>query len=298
MNPSSLRLGPSGFLHPDWRELVTPRQTPARRAMLSTLASYIDFLEIDVTREHALRPETAMVWLNAVKDNPRFQFAALLGRSFTHDRRLEDASVRTWKNGVLPLHQSGRLGAVVMTFPWAFRFTAENREFLITVRRAFHEFPLVAEFRHESWMRDEAITTLIDYRVGLVNIDQPEYFRAMPPAALLTGPVAYVRLHGRAGHEEAQHFYTRTLPPYLYNRAELEQWRPRVERLARHAARTYVAFTNSAGARSLVNALMFAALMGEAQPGAPPDLVEHYWRELAGFRSRRPVQPRLEVEAA
>jgi uncharacterized protein YecE (DUF72 family) len=261
--------------------------------MLSTLASYLDFVEIDSTREQPLRPESALVWLNAVKDNPRFQFTALMDRTFTHDRKLDDARIRTWKRGLQPLRDAGKLGAVVMTFPWGFRYTAENREFLVALRRAFHEYLLVAEFRHESWILDEAITTLIDYRIGLVNIDQPEYFRALPPAALLTGPIAYVRMHGRLGADTAKDFHTRALPPYLYSNTELEQWRPRVERLTQHAASTYVAFTNSAGARSLVNTLMFASLLGETQQPAPPELMEHYWRELAGFRSRRPVQPRL-----
>ncbi len=84
-----------------------------------------------------------------------------------------------------------------MQFPWSFRFTAENKDFFIRLRRAFHEFPLVAEMRHSSWMAEEAVGVFLDYRVGFCNIDQPEYTRAMPPTAYLTSGVGYVRLHGR-----------------------------------------------------------------------------------------------------
>jgi uncharacterized protein YecE (DUF72 family) len=289
----SLRLGPSGFLYPEWKGLVFPKAASVKRHALSTLSSYLDMVEIEVTAERALRPETAQVWLSAVRDNPRFEFTALLGRAFTHDRRLDPAAVIGWKQGLMPLLRERRLGAVVMQFPWGFRYTKENREFLIELRRAFHEFPLVAEFRHDSWSRDEGLGTLIDYHVGLVNVDQPEYFRAMPPSALLTAPVAYVRLHGRKGRELAQDFSSSALPPYLYNRAELEDWKPRIERLAAHAARTYVVATNAHGARSVVNTLQLAYLLGDTQRPAPPELLETYWRELAEFRSRRPVQPRL-----
>ena len=57
-----------------------------------------------------------------------------------------------------------------MQFPWSFRFTSENRAFLIDLRRTFHEFPLVAELRHASWLADEAKGTLIDYKIGFCNI--------------------------------------------------------------------------------------------------------------------------------
>ena len=84
-----------------------------------------------------------------------------------------------------------------MQFPWSFRFTVENREFLIRLRRTFSEFPLVAEMRHSSWMAEEAVGTFLDYRIGFCNIDQPDYTRAMPPTAFLTSGIGYVRLHGR-----------------------------------------------------------------------------------------------------
>ena len=294
----SLRLGPSGFLHPEWKGLVYPKAASIRRHALSTLAAYLDMVEIDVTAERAIRPETAQVWLSAVRDNPQFEFTALLHRAFTHERRLDPASIAPWKQGLMPLLSVRKLGAVVMQFPWAFRYTHENREFLIELRRTFHEFPLVAEFRHESWCREEGLGTLIDYHIGLVNVDQPEYFRAMPPTALLTAPVAYVRLHGRRGREQAQDFTASKLPPYLYCRNELEDWIPRIGRLASHAARTYVVATNFHGARSVVNSLQLAYLLGDTQRPAPPELLEIYWRELAEFRSRRPVQPRLLAEAA
>jgi uncharacterized protein YecE (DUF72 family) len=237
----------------------------------------------------------ARVWVNRIQANSRFMFTALLDRHFTHQRQIEPNRIADWKRGIAPIHQAGRLGAVVMQFPWAFRFSAENREFLIQLRREFCEFPLVAEFRHESWSRDEAITTLIDYRVGLVNLDQPEYARSLRPSAILTSPVAYVRLLGRDGREAAQAFSEGpALPPYLYSLSELEEWRPRIERLAAHADRTFVVAANSAGGRSMVNALQLEAEFGTLR-AAPADLVARYSRPLAGFRARRYAQPQLLV---
>jgi uncharacterized protein YecE (DUF72 family) len=290
----NLRIGLSGFPHPDWKGLVYPQEAAIRRHALETLARFVDVVELD----RLPRSETAQVWLHSIRDNPRFQFSALLPRRFTYQRDLAEPAIASFKQGLWPLHKAGRLGAVVLEFPWAFRYNQENREFLIRVRRAFHEFPLVAEFRHETWSFDEALGTLIDYRIGLVNLDQPAYFRAMPPTAFLTSSVAYVRLHGRLGRASFQEYEAPAPPPYLYTRGELEEWRPRIERLANHANRTFVVAVNSAGARSAVNALQLHSILTGTQREAPPDLLAAFYRELAGFRSRRPVQPRLIETAA
>jgi len=232
-----------------------------------------------------------------VAGNPQFQFTAKLHQRFTHTRTLEEAEVAQFKEGLMPLLRSKRLGAVLMQFPWSFRFTAENREFFINIRRAFHEFPLVAEMRHSSWMAEEAVGTFLDYRVGFCNIDQPQYTRAMPPTSYLTSPVGYVRLHGR-NPNNALGAFDRSAQraeqhDYLYSEAELAQWQARVERISRFADRTFVVFNNDAGGKSLVNALqMQARLIGEARI-APKELRRRYPMELENFGPRQAEQQYL-----
>jgi len=143
------------------------------------------------------QPELSKLWIKKVERNPAFRFTAKLNQQFTHQRILQESEIATFKEGLYPLLRAGKLGALLMQFPWAYRFTAENREFLIRLRRAFHEFPLVAEMRHSSWLAEEAVGTFLDYRIGFCNIDQPEYTSAMPPTAYLTSSIGYVRLHGR-----------------------------------------------------------------------------------------------------
>jgi uncharacterized protein YecE (DUF72 family) len=178
-----------------------------------------------------------------------------------------------------------------MQFPWSFRFTAENREFLIQLRRAFHEFPLVAEMRHSSWMAEEAIGTFLDYRVGFCNIDQPEYTRAMPPTAYLTSGAGYVRLHGR-NPINALGAYERTpgnmgarvrQHDYLYSATELAEWAKRIEHVQRYAERTFVVFNNDAAGKSVVNALELRSMMTGVRGSAPRDLRRRYPVELAPF---------------
>lgn len=285
-----LSIGPSGWNRADWVSTVYPK--PASRGWhpLDTLARYVDVAEIGQTFDGPLRQEIAKLYAKKVERNQDFLFTALLERRFTYDRDLNDAAVEAWKTGMLPLLKARRLGAVVMQFPWGFRFTEENKQFLIRLRRTFHEFPLAAEFRHESWLRDEAVTTLVNYRVGFVNIDQPQFFRAMPPTAMLTSGVAVVRLHGRRSPEGFREFDQPVDQSYLYDLDELLEWRPRIERLAANAARVLVVTANAEGGRSMVNALQLREIFGDRALRAPAPLIGEYPAELAAFRAQRPVQ--------
>ncbi|MBN9659325.1 MAG: DUF72 domain-containing protein [Acidobacteria bacterium] len=285
-----LSIGPSGWHRPDWVSTVYPK--PASRGWhpLDTLAQYVDVAEIGQSFAGPLRQEIAKLYAKKVAGNQDFLFTAMLERRFTYDRDLNEASVEAWKTGMLPLLKARRLGAVVMQFPWGFRFSEENKQFLIRLRRTFHEFPLAAEFRHESWLRDEAVTTLVNYRVGFVNIDQPQFFRAMPPTAMLTSGVAVVRMHGRRSPEGFREFDQPVDQSYLYDLDELLEWKPRIERLAANAARVLVVTANAEGGRSMVNALQLREIFGDRTLRAPAPLIGEYPAELAAFRAQRPVQ--------
>ncbi len=267
--PPSLRIGPSGWSHPGWKGVVYPESEQDRRHPLEHLARHFDAAEIESTFHHPLRPEVAKLWLSKVSRNPSFQFTAVLGREFTHGRSLGPEAVARFKAGLSPLVRAKRLGCLLLQFPWAFRFTSENREFLIQLRRTFHEFPMAVEMRHASWLADEALGTLIDYRLGFVNIDQPPHASAMPATSLVTSGIGYVRLHGRDAGYWAREFREQSagLDDYLYSPAELTEWKARIEHIRAHASGVFVITANSAAGKSVVNALQLTGLLGE--PSSP-----------------------------
>jgi uncharacterized protein YecE (DUF72 family) len=215
-----------------------------------------------------LRPEVSRLYLTKVAHNPRFQFTVVLGRRFTHERSLDPAEAGEFKQGLLPLLRAGRLGCLLLQFPWAFRFTVENREFLIQLRRAFHQFPMAVEARHASWMAEEALGTLIDYRLGFVNLDQPPHTSATPPSALATSGIGYIRLHGRDRSYWQREFASGTDPrgfnDYLYSPDELDQWMEKIQHVGAHTRNTFVILANPASGKSVVNALQLTRLVGAA----------------------------------
>jgi len=286
----SLYIGTAGWSYPHWNGVVYPKLQAPGSHPLDLVCKHLDAVEINSSFYQTLKPELVKLWIKKVSDHPGFLFTAKLHQRFTHARVLEDKEIAEFKEGLWPLLRANRLGAVLMQFPWSFRFTAENQDFFIRLRRAFHEFPLVAEMRHSSWMAEEAVGTFLDYRVGFCNIDQPEYTRAMPPTALLTSGVGYVRLHGRnpanglgSYGKDAQYAARLRQHDYLYSESELAAWAKRIQHVQRFAERTFVVFNNDAGGKSFVNALQLRAEMTGVRGAAPRDLRRKYPVELAPF---------------
>lgn len=286
-----LRIGTAGWSYPHWNGVIYPKtygcasHAPGFNR-LEFLSQRLDAIEINNSFYQLLKPELTKLWMKQISANPQFQFTAKLNQHFTHARDLDESAVKTFKEGLWPLLRGRKLGALLMQFPWSFRFTAENREFLIRLRRAFHEFPLVAEMRHSSWMAEDAIGTFLDYRIGFCNIDQPVYTSAMPPTAYLTSNIGYVRLHGR-NPKNSLGAFDRQSPArlrqhdYLYSDTELAEWSQRIERVRRFADATFVIFNNDAAGKSVVNALQLqSTLTGRPvqthHPAPPP-------RQLRGF---------------
>jgi uncharacterized protein YecE (DUF72 family) len=268
-----IRCGPAGWAHKHWQDVIYPHGLGPDFSALEFLADRFDTLEITSSFNHMVRPETAGYWARLVSANRNFQFTAKLNRQFTHERMIDDTSVRQFSEGLRPLLDRGRLGCVLMQFPSSFRFTAENRSFLIQLRRLFHEFPLVAELRHSSWNVEEATGTLIDYHVGFANLDQPQSVRSLPPTSRLTWRLGYVKLHGRRCGEGFDLFddrpYTVTGNDYQYSAEELSEWRTRIQNVSRFAESTFVTFNNDALGHSVINALQMKSLI-ESVPAAEP----------------------------
>ena len=283
-----IRYGPAGWMYDDWAGIVYPQPKPKKFDPLQYLAGYFDTIEVNSTFYRPPTPKTTASWLRRVEENPRFRFAAKLYRRFTHDRASawtagEVAEVRA---GFDPMLESGRLGAVLLQFPWSFRRTDENRQWLADLLRAFGHYPLVLEVRHESWNTPALFDTLAERGIGFVNIDQPLFRDSIAPSAHATSPVGYVRVHGRnyrdwfrekAGRDERY--------DYLYTAEELRPWAERTKEIANDPATedVFVVTNNHYRGKAVANALMLRSLVEGRSVPAPPPLLEEYGEVLGGF---------------
>jgi uncharacterized protein YecE (DUF72 family) len=194
-----IRFGPAGWEYVDWGGIVYPKPEPRGFDRLRFLAGYYGTVEVNATFYRPFPAPIAARWLERVADVPGFRFGAKVWRRFTHER--DEAygaeEVEEARAALDALHRAGKLGAALLQFPWSFKRTDVNEEWLRGLFRAFAGLPLVLEVRHDSWDAPEVLAELAEAGVGFVNVDQPRFHRSLRPGAAVTSPVAYVRVHGR-----------------------------------------------------------------------------------------------------
>jgi len=297
-----IRVGPAGWSYPDWNGIVYPSRRPPSFHEAGYLAKFFDTIEINTSFYNPLRPEVVTGWIHRVEHNRNFKFNAKLWQRFTHDCNATRHDEKLFKEGLSPLVEAGRLGALLLQFPWSFKNTAENRDYLGGLCMQFVEYPLVLEVRHSSWNCPEILEMLGELRAGFCNIDQPVMGRSIKPTEHSTSPVGYIRLHGR---NYENWFSQKNRSParydYLYSMDELHPWVDRIKSVARHSEVTYVITNNHFQGKAVANALELVSLLSEQKVAVPEDLVKRYpeLEQIAvSVSPHQPVQTDLLFEAS
>jgi len=146
-----------------------------------------------------------------------------------------------FREGLQPLHDAGKLGAVLFQFPKWFLPSPSSYRFMEDLREWLPDFRIAIEFRQVGWMkearRDRVLGFLKDRGFSYVVVDEPQGFpSSVPPVVAATAPLAMVRFHGhnrenweRKGISAAEKFR------YLYQPTELQPWVPSLRELAQDA---------------------------------------------------------------
>jgi uncharacterized protein YecE (DUF72 family) len=242
-----VRVGTAGWAYEDWNGIVYPEKPGRGFDKLGFIASLFDTNEINSTFYRTPDPRMTRDWARRVAHNPRFAFTAKLFRGFTHERKANEADRKAVAGAIEPLASAGRLGAILIQFPFSFRDSAENRTYLEALLSKFRAFPLAVEFRHASW-NDPAVRELLSEQdAAFVNIDQPSLEDNLPATDYVTAPLAYYRFHGR---NAAKWFGPDTSNEqrynYLYSGEELSPWLERIRR-SQEALSAMVAGESPAG---------------------------------------------------
>ena len=280
-----IRIGTAGWQYRDWAGIVYPKPKPRGFDELSAIAGFFNTVEINSSFYGPPRPQTTKSWAERVIVNPGFRFTAKLWKGFTHERNASLADEKLFKEGMDPLLESGRLGAILIQFPWSFRNEPDNRAYLRKLRRMFEDYPLVVEVRHASWTEPDVLDEFAEMAVGVCNIDQPLFHRSVKPSALTTSTIGYVRLHGR----NYKQWFSLTADvreryDYLYSPEELEPWVDRINEISSEAKETYVVTNNHNVGKAVANAFELKALLTDEPLDIPPELLEKYphLREIGG----------------
>jgi uncharacterized protein YecE (DUF72 family) len=273
-----IRVGPAGWSYKDWEGIVYPHKPGSKFDPLEYLARYFDTIEINSSFYRPFTAATAKSWAKRVAEARDFLFTAKLHRVFTHERgkatAVDETAVR---EGMDALATAGKLGAVLVQFPWSFKNVDDERLYLSRLLDRFKDYPLVLEVRHSSWNNPQIYEWLDELEVGICNVDQPLFAKSIKPAAETTSQIGYVRLHGR----NYQDWFREKAPRddrynYLYSIDELEPWVTRIKEIAAKTKESYVITNNHFRGQAVVNALEIKSTLKEERVAAPAPLFEKY----------------------
>jgi uncharacterized protein YecE (DUF72 family) len=305
----ALRIGTSGWNYPSgpgkWNGIFYPA-TRSKRAgtdqfdELRFYAEHFDTVEVNSTFYGQPRPEVTRGWVERTPAD--FDFSLKLYQKFTHPKMFRDAALKRapggegplldllaqvtqrdideFRTGIDPLVSAGKLGALLAQFPARFKDTAATRGYLAQLLRAFRDYPIAVELRHKSWSDaiGGTLAMLHEFDAAWVQIDEPK-FRFSIRQNYLPNITSfyYMRLHGRNAAQWWRHEHRDDRYNYLYSKQELQEFSDTAGAATELVKKSYLYTNNHFSAKSVVNAVMLKAQLGQPIEGEyPPELVEMY----------------------
>ena len=151
-----------------------------------------------------------------------------------------------------PLRETGKLGGILMQFPPYVVYKPQSLEYIEWAQEQLRGDEMLVEFRHASWLDEEnraaTLSFLEDRGLNYVIVDAPRSGarNVLPTVVAVTGPIAYVRFHGR--NEQTWNKRTGSAAErfdYLYSEDELREWVPQLRELAEQSQEVYAMFNNN-----------------------------------------------------
>jgi uncharacterized protein YecE (DUF72 family) len=169
------------------------------------------------------------------------------------------------------------MGVLLAQFPAGFRFGTEEVRRLGRLRSLFPDHRMVLEVRHASWFTPPALDSVRGLSYSLAYIDLPPAWNHPPDWHDPTGPIGYLRLHGRNGAQWFRRGAERDdRYDYLYAPPEIEGLARKAERIAAEHEDTVVVTNNHFEGKGVANALEILSLLRDEPVLAPSEIVEAF----------------------
>jgi len=273
-----------------------PKRTMSAEQRLRFYASQFPLTEIDSTYYAPPSEQQARLWAERTPEGFRFDvkaYSLLTGhptrpKSLWRDLRdalppevtdkrniyanhLDPAALdeawRRFESALRPLHEAGRLGAVLFQYPPWFVPRRENRREVEALRERLPDYPLSVEFRSPMWVaedrdRERTLDMLEEHGLVFVCVDAPAV-SGLPRILAVTNPDLFVvRFHGRS--EETWKGTSRSAAErfrYLYSEQELEELARPIAELVPEARETHLLMNNCYRDYSVRNAAQLRDLL-------------------------------------
>jgi len=317
-----VRVGTSGWNYPSgkgtWNGLFYPK-TRSKRAgtdrfdELRFYADHFNTVEVNTTFYGQPRAEVTLGW--AQRTPAGFDFSLKLYQKFTHPKMFREAALKAapgsegalldslaqvtqsdideFRRGIDPLAAAGKVGALLAQFPPSFKDSPQAREYLAQLLRAFAAYPIAVELRHRSWSDSigDTVSLLNAFGAAWVQIDEPK-FRFSIRQNYLPNVTSfyYMRLHGRNAAQWWTHDKSEDRYNYLYSAGELQEFSETAKAARELVKKSYLYTNNHFSSKSVVNAVMLKAQLGQPIEGEYPEALVETYPEIRSLVEGR-VQP-------
>ena len=248
-----------------------PRGVSSPAARLAYYAERFDTVEVDSPFYRLPSPETTAKWAERTPDG--FVWHAKASKGMTgHEEADRESAFREFREAFAPLEASGKLRAVLLQYHRRVKKSAEAKEELASVAPLLDPLVPLVEFRHRSWMEEDeqadTLSFLEAHGLCYVSVDSPRTraSNVLPRVAAVTGPVAYVRFHGRnwktwnirGARSSAERF------DHMYTGEELEEWVEPLRDISAKADEAYALMNNNRDDFAPRSAQILRRLLDEA----------------------------------
>jgi len=275
-----------------------PRKTMSAEERLRYYAAQFPLTEIDSTYYAPPAEQQTALWAERTPDGFRFDvkaYSLLTGhptrpRSLWRDLREDlppdvaekrniypkhlapDAMDEVWRRfeaALRPLHEAGRLGAVLFQYPPWFGPRRDNRAEIETLRERLPDYRVSVEFRSPRWTeserdRERTLAMLQEHGLVFVSVDAPAV-SGLPRVMAVTNPDLFImRFHGRSdstwndtSRSAAERFR------YLYSEEELQELVAPIAEHASEARETHLLSNNCYRDYAVRNAAQLRDLLAQ-----------------------------------
>ena len=262
-----LLIGTSGYQFDDWFGTVYPENLK-KKDVLEYYSRKLEFntVEINYTYYRLPSPRTSAAMAKKVPENLLFAVRSYAGMThgiWEDEKRtvLKDTTAvfDEFVMGITPLLEAGKLGCVLLQFPYFFWPNKNAFSYLEFCRERLQGFDVVIEFRNRAWVKESTFAFLRKLGFGYCIVDEPRLKGLHPLVPVATSNIVYLRLHGRnpnwfsAGKDERYDYY--------YTEDELKEVINTVQPVMEKAERTFIYFNNCYGGKALKNALTMKKIL-------------------------------------
>jgi len=238
------------YFYLDWKWIFYPKDLSSSK-FLDFYSKKFNFLEINSSFYR-------FPWKNyKIYEKYDLCYSVKAHKSFTHFRKINEELVSKFFENLASLKNSWKLKVILFQFPFSFKFTADNFEYLQKIITYFEklEIYLSFEFRHNSWFSNEAISyleKLVSEKINIVHTHWKFYNQLIIwPWINLWGKFDYYRFHWIG---DKKYFYN-------YSDDELKQLAEKIKSISKNKKEVFVAFNNTVKANAIFNAEKLKTLL-------------------------------------